>query len=271
MTDHDDVTDPSPDLDVPLAASVTVPGLCTRCYAPLHGFLLPHYADWTRRSQLIDPEICVLTSDDVSSYFSPHPTTPHLCASCVPSEPSADTQTPSPDEPRHPGHPSFSISPSTEGSHAGAPLASVHPHHQLSSPSSQGEGIQSPVPAVTGLVAQSPSPVPGGGPASYDAGPVASSPSPVRGGGPASYDAGPVDPSPSPEHGEGPASDDAGPSPSPARGEGNLQPLPAAISFLEALLPEPSQPVLSALGGDVGKGTGHDPSSNPIIDCVARL
>ena len=271
MTDHDDVTDPSPDLDVPLAASATVPGLCTRCYAPLHGFLLPHYADWTRRSQLIDPEICVLTSDDVSSYFSPHPTTPHLCASCVPSEPSADTQTPSLDEPRHPGHPSFSISPSTEGSHAGAPLASVHPHHQLSSPSSQGEGIQSPVPAVTGLVAQSPSPVPGGGPASYDAGPVASSPSPVRGGGPASYDAGPVDPSPSPERGEGPASDDAGPSPSPARGEGNLQPLPAAISFLEALLPEPSQPVLSALGGDVGKGTGHDPSSNPIIDCVARL
>ena len=122
MTDHDDVTDPSPDLDVPLAASATVPGLCTRCYAPLHGFLLPHYADWTRRSQLIDPEICVLTSDDVSSYFSPHPTTPHLCASCVPSEPSADTQTPSLDEPRHPGHPSFSISPSTEGSHAGPPL-----------------------------------------------------------------------------------------------------------------------------------------------------
>ena len=124
MTDLDDVTDPSPDLDIPLAASVAIPGLCSRCRAPLHGFLLPHYADWTRRSQLIDPEICVLTSDDVSSYFSPHPTTPHLCASCVPSEPSADTQPSSLDEPRHPGHPSVSLSPSHEGSHAEAPLLS---------------------------------------------------------------------------------------------------------------------------------------------------
>ena len=57
----------------------------------------------------------------------------------------------------------------------------------------------------------------------------------------------------------------------PAHGEGKPQPLPAAISFLEALLPELSPPVLSALGGDVEKGTGHDPSSNPIIDCIARL
>ena len=105
-----------------------------------------------------------------------------------------------------------------------------------------------------GPVAQSPSPSNGGGPASDDAGPVAQSPSPVHGGGPASDDAGPVAQSPSPVYGGGPASDDAGPSPSPARGEGKPQPIPAAIPFLEALLPDPSPPVLSALGGDVEQG-----------------